>query len=64
MIESLQRRITLLEQHVEEKETARKEAVNKTRELELKSETAERKVKQLEAEKVHLETKVEERKSL
>ncbi|KAL2916428.1 tropomyosin-2 [Polyrhizophydium stewartii] len=58
--EALQRKIQMLEQQLDAKEHDRKEAVDRARSLELQAETFERKAKQLDAEKLDLERRLEE----
>nr|KAJ3418410.1 hypothetical protein HK105_008345 [Polyrhizophydium stewartii] len=50
----------MLEQQLDAKEHDRKEAVDRARSLELQAETFERKAKQLDAEKLDLERRLEE----
>eukprot|EP00842_Homolaphlyctis_polyrhiza_P003758 jgi/Hompol1/4383/HPOL_003611-RA len=58
--EALQRKIQMLESQLDQKENDRKEATDRARALELEAEKFERKAKQLDAEKLDLENRLEE----
>ncbi|KAI8919521.1 tropomyosin [Entophlyctis helioformis] len=58
--EALERKIQMLEKHMDDKETERRDAVDRARALELSAETHERKAKQLDAEKLDIEHRLEE----
>ncbi|KAJ3179344.1 hypothetical protein HDU87_002953 [Geranomyces variabilis] len=59
-VETLQRKVQMLEQQLEDKDRQWKEATDKSRGLELSSEQAERRAKQLDGEKSDLERRLED----
>ncbi|KAJ1327260.1 hypothetical protein BSLG_010602 [Batrachochytrium salamandrivorans] len=58
--EALERKIQMLEKQLDAKEHDRKESTDKARALELHSETHERKAKQLDAERIEFERRLED----
>ncbi|KND01877.1 uncharacterized protein SPPG_03666 [Spizellomyces punctatus DAOM BR117] len=59
-VETLQRKVQLLEQQIEDKGRSWREVTDKARGLELTAEQADRKAKQLEADKTELEKRLDD----